>query len=436
MEVLLTLLYTAFFSYLVYKTKLFHAEGISARTSVLLFNLKVLAGVFLALVYTFYYGDRTSGDIYKYFDDGKVIFNVLFTDPLAYFQIVLGINTDSQHLREILETTWHWYKPFETPLYNDNRTIIRFNALAHIISFGSLGVHTVLMCFLSYIGLLAMYKTFVGYLKGKELELIFVVFLLPSPIFWGSGVLKEGILLFGLGCFLFSWNKLLKFPFKWQMLALLFISLMILSVSKIYVLLALLPPLVAYSWCYLTHQKYVVVKYLSIFFVGFLGTLTLHMIFPEFDLLQMMANKQRDFINVAIEWGAKSLYDIPILEPNIWSLIKGIPLAVLNVITRPHLLEVNNAMMLMAALENFLLMTIMAICILFSKKKIDNWNFMFFCIGFVVILFTLIGLITPILGALVRYKIPALPFLLIIFLLVFDKQKFIAKFPRLNFLNR
>jgi hypothetical protein len=35
-------------------------------------------------------------------------------------------------------------------------------------------------------------------------------------------------------------------------------------------------------------------------------------------------------------------------------------------------------------------------------------------------------MITPVLGALVRYKTPALPFLLIIFLFLFDKQKFLS----------
>ena len=50
---------------------------------------------------------------------------------------------------------------------------------------------------------------------------------------------------------------------------------------------------------------------------------------------------------------------------------------------------------------------------------------MYFCACFVILLFTLIGLTTPILGAAVRYKIPAIPFLVIAFLFILDKQKLI-----------
>jgi hypothetical protein len=50
----------------------------------------------------------------------------------------------------------------------------------------------------------------------------------------------------------------------------------------------------------------------------------------------------------------------------------------------------------------------------------------------VLLLFVLIGLTTPILGAMVRYKIPGLPFLLIVFLLMLDKEKLLNKFPGLK----
>ena len=52
-----------------------------------------------------------------------------------------------------------------------------------------------------------------------------------------------------------------------------------------------------------------------------------------------------------------------------------------------------------------------------------------FCLSIVLLLFTLIGLITPIMGAIVRYKVPGLPFLLIFLLLLLDKEKLAGKFP-------
>ena len=44
------------------------------------------------------------------------------------------------------------------------------------------------------------------------------------------------------------------------------------------------------------------------------------------------------------------------------------------------------------------------------------------------ILFILIGLTTPVIGAIVRYKIPALPFFLMFVFLTFDMEKIKTKF--------
>jgi len=60
---------------------------------------------------------------------------------------------------------------------------------------------------------------------------------------------------------------------------------------------------------------------------------------------------------------------------------------------------------------------------------------MFFCAGFVLILFILTGIATPVMGAIVRYKVPALPFLLIVFLLIIDKDKLLKKIAFLKFIN-
>ena len=43
---------------------------------------------------------------------------------------------------------------------------------------------------------------------------------------------------------------------------------------------------------------------------------------------------------------------------------------------------------------------------------------------FIFLLFAIIGSTTPVIGAIVRYKIPALPFLWIIMLVMFDESKF------------
>src|SRR3954470_13055434 len=77
MSWVLLLLYTLIIFYSIYKLKFFQLEGLGKWTPSLFFLLKIIAGIALWLVYTYYYTDRSTSDIWKYFDDGKVMFGAL-----------------------------------------------------------------------------------------------------------------------------------------------------------------------------------------------------------------------------------------------------------------------------------------------------------------------------------------------------------------------
>ena len=397
-----------------------------------IFVLKVFAGICLCLIYTYYYTDRQSGDIYKYFYDGEVMYGALFTHPGHYFQMVFGIQTDAGYLHGYFEKMSHWYKPNETTFYNDNRTIIRFNALVRLFSLGSIWVHTVVMCFISFLGLTAVYKTLSGFLQDKKKELAAAIFLLPSVMFWGSGLLKEGILLFAMGGLIYCFIKLAAQKFSLIYFFGFFFGVFLLCISKIYVLFALVPPMAAYWWVAHTNNQKAFLKYLVVFGVMTAGAFNLHYLFPDFDIARILARKQQDFINMVRASDAGSYFEIPKLDPNVSSIIKNTPIALFNMMVRPHLLESNSPFILLAAIENILLTGIIIFCIIFKKRKPGNKNLLFFCIGYVLILYSVIGLTTPVLGALVRYKAPGLPFLALIFIIILDKQKILHAFKWLN----
>jgi hypothetical protein len=87
-------------------------------------------------------------------------------------------------------------------------------------------------------------------------------------------------------------------------------------------------------------------------------------------------------------------------------------------------------MIVLAGIENLVILAFIILCIIFIKPLSGiQWEYVFFCSSFVILQFLIIGCTTPILGAIVRYKVPALPFLLITFLLLLDKEKIIKKIP-------
>jgi hypothetical protein len=126
-----------------------------------------------------------------------------------------------------------------------------------------------------------------------------------------------------------------------------------------------------------------------------------------------------------------SVTKINTLEPTLTSLITNSPTAFVNTLFRPFLWELNSPMMLLAGIENIIILLFIIICILFIKPLSQiPWEYVLFCLSFVIIQFLIIGSTTPIIGAIVRYKVPALPFLLIAFLLMLDKEKILKTIYR------
>jgi hypothetical protein len=435
MEYLLVILYTAVFIFVIFKLPFFRIEGLSAKTISGIFVIKILAGIAMSLIYTYYYADRSTADIFKYFDDSKVMFDALHDKPGDFFRMLFGIDNNSAYFdAHYYKVMNNWYRVYESNIYNESHTIIRFNALARIFSFGYYNVHTVFICFLSLSGLAAIYKTALRFIKNKNKELIFGIFLLPSVLFWGSGVMKEGILFFALGLLIYHFFKIID-DFRVTSLLLILFSCLLIFYTKFYILAIALPVLVAHLWVSKTSDKFILIKYLTVFLVYIFAGLQIHHIFPGFDALDILVTKQRDFVGLARFMHSGSLIDIPMLTPDIWSFIKHAPQAFFITLFRPFITEADSLLMLMAALENLLILIILILTLRFISFKEMNKSIFYACLFAVVFMFVLTGLITPVMGAMVRYKVPALPFLMILLIMLMDKEKMIQKIPFLKFLK-
>ncbi|MFI5164231.1 MAG: hypothetical protein ACHQHP_03175 [Bacteroidia bacterium] len=494
--IILAIIYTILFVFLIRKLKFFQTEGISRRTFVFAFLVKIIFGFIFWAVYTYHVPYQQRADAFLYFDDGKAIYKALFEQPVSYFKILFGFNDTS--LGHYIDQTGHWKMAYVQGLYNETRTVIRFNAIVDIFSFGNYHVHTVFLCFLSMIGLMGVYKTFVPFLSTKKKELFVIVFFLPSVLFWGSGVLKEGLILFSMGMLIYHYHKVVSEKISITRIILVFLFAGLLCITKIYILMILVPVFIAHLWIVKTGMRKPEIKYLIVFTVfisiGFLQ--------KKYDLPFMLMDKQRQSIYMAsggsylgivdkdkfiyikpeiknriiplpekpgyckiapgvpyVSWyfneyndstyvrhsadtttywvyydlaEAGSKIDIPLLYPSWMSILKNSPFAFVNTAFRPFIFEAKNPLMILSAIENLFIVAFILICIFFFSKKIQNRHLICFCASFVILLFILIGLTTPILGAVVRYKIPALPFLLIAFLFILDKEKLLRRFPWLK----
>ena len=142
-------------------------------------------------------------------------------------------------------------------------------------------------------------------------------------------------------------------------------------------------------------------------------------------------DKQRDFINLAHHFDVNSAFPMDYLQANLGSLLKASPEAILNAFTKPWIGEVNSVLFIPPLFENILLLFAVLLCFYWRKKLARlQFKFILFCLVFTLVLYLIIGLTTPITGALVRYKIPAAPFIWITVLMFLDTRQFPKYFTR------
>jgi len=425
MNFILPIIYILFFLFLIKKLPFFKNTQLSFFILGGIFLLKILSGIFLLLLYKYYY-KAEDADIFNYFIDGRYIFDIAKNKPLEYFKIVTGIGTlqteTEQSLRAVMQ---FWYKQFNYNLINDNRLIIRINAVIHLISDHNIYVHSVFFSFFSFVGLTALFKFFNKFVNEKKL-LIIAVFLIPSVLIWSSAMLKESIIMLSLGLFLMFFYNILNEHKFWQLIGFFFFTFLM-FLLKFYVLFSLIPGLF-FLVIHKFYKKQAVLIFTAIY------TLTILFFFnsqhlTNQNLAEIMSFKQHDFINMLNHTeNVGSRVDIPILEPNFISFFNAIPSALNNTFIRPSFFDVHSVIVLPAVIENIMFMLIFILSIFFfDKAKFQkNISIILFSLSFVITLSIVIGLTTPVLGAVVRYKVPYLPFLAFVFILVANfKNRFI-----------
>ena len=431
MEILLVAGYTALFIFLINRLKFFRLANIPASWVKILFVLKVVAGCLLGIVYTYYYTDRTTADTFKFFDDSKILFQALFNSPKEFFGIFFDFHSDTKECFDICSQMTAWNN--QDVLFNDNKTLVRLNVLFQFFSLGNYYVHVVFLNFFSFTGLIALFKLFQQFSNHKSRILFLLMMFLPSVIFWGSGLLKDGLLLFALGLLLYTFNNLVVNKYSAYSAIAFIMCLLLLMFTKLYVLFIIIPGLAAWFWARKDQGKKVVAKFITCYVIYLLIGFNIDKVSEKYDVVDIIYYKQQNFSILAGTSQAKSKIEIPPIDATAWSLLANAPSAVLRVLVRPAVWESGSFFILMSAVENIFLIALAIFCLLFPDKK-KNKSLQLFCfsIFFVTCMYALIGLITPILGAMVRYKVPSLLFFIYIFISMLDTDKLKSKFPAIQ----
>lgn len=423
--ILLTCGYIALFLFLIGRWRFFAVPGLGRRAIGGLFLLKVAAGTSLWWIYTYHYPDRSTADIYRFFDDGNVLFSALPKHPVDYFRMLFGIGNDNAYFNEHYYAVMNnWHRKYDTGYYNDAHTMIRYSALVRLFSFGVYHVHTVFSCFLSLIGLVALYRAFAAFLPRMDRALVAGIFLWPSMLFWGSAPIKEALLFLGTGLFLLAFFRLMAGPANWRSVALLLFGLSMQLVLKSYVLACMAPGLAAWWWCRLTGGRRPILKFCTTHIAAALLVMGLPRAGRGPDLLMLIAQKQRDMLGVVGLTDPGSYLHVRPLVPTLTSFIGQAPHALYMAFLSPFATWDLGVLGFLGAMENLVLILLLPWAILRARPWTGiQLPLLLFCLSFCLLLGLLIGWTTPVVGALVRYRVPLLPIYAIAALLIADPGK-------------
>jgi hypothetical protein len=111
------------------------------------------------------------------------------------------------------------------------------------------------------------------------------------------------------------------------------------------------------------------------------------------------------------------------LDYSFRSFAKLLPQAFFNVLCKPFFVDAHSIMELVASLENLLFFAFILVCFMLGKRAGADTNVVMLCVTVVVTSFLLVGITTTVMGAIVRYKVPFIPFLLMIPLLYLNPER-------------
>jgi hypothetical protein len=421
MPIAITVFYSVAFLWLILRLNFFKINGIPQWQIAGFFILKIMAGIGLAWIYTYWYTDRVAADTFKYFDDSEKLFKLFHQDKRLFFQFLFGTAQYSKEYLEFSNTLNTWWNQYT--IYNDGRTMVRLNTLLRFISGGYYPVHNIIFCFITFCGLMAICRAFIPWLSRYRKAFVFIMFLFPSLTFWSSGVMKDGIIMVGTGGTLLVLSQFLQNKLSTgKMIALLVLFLTITFFSKLHIFMVMIPCLILFFILVKTKQKPLWSMLLAVMIL-FLLSVLLKWVYPPADLFAFMAEKQAENIRMAIASKAGSYFEIPVLDGSVLNFLVNIPTGLFNSFLRPLPHEVNSALMLISASENLVMVAATFIILFLSGKKISQQTVFFhFSVLFVLILFTVTGMMTPVSGALVRYKIQGLPYLFFVLMSLLESR--------------
>lgn len=397
-------------------------------------TFRFVATVLYTVVIAYYYGGGDTGLFYQALKDLHLAVN----DNQSYLsEVYLNAKLDpSSDL-----TSYFQYDGFAVTHYYmfqvSNYMVPRF-ALPFSFLFGQSYLCVSFCCaFFAFGGCWRIFKLFYSIYPHLHKKIAIATLFLPSLLFWSSALMKDSITMGALGFFIYGVYQLFFMRKKIVVnIVVVSLSAFLLFYIKPYIVLCAVPGFLV--WAYILLNKNIKDRGFrmfatlaftgltiagSIYFMQKIATSEMASQYATQNILKALESQQNTYNQVD---DAGSGFKATAIDNSVGGILKLFPLGIVNSLFRPFPWEVRSPVMALTALEALLFAWLTITCFRYTSFKrfrkvlADNPSIVF-CFIYSILFAGLVGMSTLNFGTLARYKIPALPFFLIMLFVILDR---------------
>ncbi len=390
-------------SWLVTRLRFFQSAGLSRHQLIMIYLLKVAAGIFYGWVGIHYATTAKMTDTWLYHAYSIEEERLLWTNPTRFFSELVVDPYEGGR--------WKFFAT-ESSYWNDLKAnaLIKGLAILSLLTGGHYLVNVLFYNFMSMIGVICYFKLLTHRFNLSHPAARIAAIFIPSTLYWTSGIHKEGILFTAIGCAIYAVYFSYQYK-KWnaKRTVLLLLSILAILVFRNHLLIALIPALLLWALLekFPLYKRWITLGTYAIFVTLFFASPLIH---PQLNLPGAVVRKQNEFLQLK---GKNSLASDR-LEPTPEGFLRNLPQSVDMALTRPHLSNARHLLSLAAFVEVLLWGLILTLWILFPDRN-NRWLSQpidYFLLTFSVSVILIIGFSINNIGAIVRYRsIVVLPLL-------------------------
>lgn len=413
MNYLLFTVYLLILCWLLLRLPVIKKIGLNKKTVLALFLCKIVAGIAIGWVSIHIYGP--GNDYWDLNDAAWKEYQLLLTHPGTYFTNIFtsGYPGGYGGLFSSFNSYWNDLK---------GNLLIKLVSMFNILSRGDYYINSLFFNFIIFFGHVVFYKFFVAVFKERKWLVVVGCFLIPSTLYFTSGMHKDGIVFLLLSILIYCvyrWLQQNKITVK--RLLLIVVSFILLFLIRNYIFIALVPALLAWIFTQKTKWKPAFV-FAAVYFIAGLLVFNVDVLFSKIKPLNIIITKQTEFLNLP---HTETTISLTPLQPTFKSFAANAPEAFNHLLLRPYLWELPVVLLLPLNIE-LLICQLLFLLYIFYHKKINDKpaaGLIYFLVFFCITMFLLIGYIVPNLGSLVRYRSVYLPLIITLQLCLIQWEK-------------